>query len=198
MQAKPGETVILSRDGMYSPPIETIVATPIRWGSVSRPYSFRNGISIRGLKILWERSIVKGYISEHDRQALVSTRFWLCATGTAGDPIGDEGSLYLTARRALWATQILCPSGGENVYLKLQSTESGYENTGSEHPGRLNSTRIGRVIHLEDQGLERDFDNVYEGICEAFRKNSIRLQNPILLLEHGMVISNVALSTLFS
>jgi hypothetical protein len=86
--------------------------------------------------------------------------------------------------------------GYKNVFLKLQRTMDGYDNTGSEHPKRLCNTLLGRITRLEDQGLVGDFDAVYSGVRLAFNENIVRLQNPMLLLEHGMQICNPNLGAL--
>jgi hypothetical protein len=53
---------------------EVLVATPLRYSAVSRPYEFADGISIRELSpIRWDVSIVKGFISEREREDLANT-----------------------------------------------------------------------------------------------------------------------------
>jgi hypothetical protein len=177
---------------------EVLVATPLKHGSVSRPYEFADGISIRELSpILWDVSTVKGFISEDERAEIANARFWLCASQNYEHICGDVGNeLYAKARYAAWAMQIICPSGAKHVFLKFQNTDTGYDNIGSEQPKQLCSTLIGRITVVERQGLEDHFDAVYAGVRRAFEEKVVRLQNPILLLEHGMQIGNVNLGAL--
>jgi hypothetical protein len=93
------------------------------------------------------------------------------------------------------ALQILCPTGAKHIFLKFQETSEGWDNIGSYHPKELCSTLLGRITYLEHQGLN-NFDAVYAGIRRASAEKLVRLQNPILLLEHGMQIGNVNLSSL--
>ena len=180
---------------------EVLVATPLQYSAVRQPYSFKNDISIRELgPILWDLSIVKSFVSENERNELASVRYWLCATKeTVHYPYGSEGDeLYEKAEHAASALQILCPSGAKNIFLKLLATEQGYDNVGSHRPRELCSTLVGRIISLEEMGLAQDFDVVYAGVARAFSEKLVRLQNPILLLEHAQQTGNVHLSTLMS
>ena len=118
---------------------------PLNHGAVTRPYTFNDGISIREISaILWEISIVKAYISAHDRDDLASTRYWLCASKEVEHVHGEVGDdLYAKATYAMWALQIICPSGAKNVFLKFAHTERGYDNVGSKQPKQLCRTRMG-------------------------------------------------------
>jgi hypothetical protein len=63
----------------------------------------------------------------------------------------------------------------------------------------MKSTPMGRMAVLDEQaikGTEDDFAKVYQGINRAFDEEIVRLQNPILLLEHGLQTGHVYLSTL--
>ena len=177
---------------------EVMVATPLNYAAVGQPYVFADGIAIRELSpILWDISIVKGYVSEKDREDMAKTRYWLCASEEYDFVYGDVGNeLYAKARNAAWALQVICPSGAMHVFLKLQKTDKGYDNIGSSHPKALLSTLLGRITSLEHQGLQQHFDAVYSGIQRAFTEKLVRLQNPILLIEHGMQIGNANLGCL--
>jgi UDP-2,3-diacylglucosamine pyrophosphatase LpxH len=177
---------------------EVLVATPLNYSAVTQPYSFSDSISIRELSpILWDISIVKGFISERERDEIATAKYWLCASNEYEYVYGDvDDELYTKARNAAWALQIICPSGGKHIFLKFQKTEKGYDNTGSQRPKELCSTLLGRLTFLEHQGLQKDFDAVYVGVQRAFTEKVVRLQNPILLLEHGMQICNVNLGAL--
>jgi hypothetical protein len=177
---------------------EVLVATPLKYSAASRPYEFADGISIRKLSpIRWDVSIVKGFISEQEREDLANTQWWLCAAKEYGNVYGDVGNeLYDAAHHAAMALQIICPTGAKHIFLMFQWTVGGWDNIGSYHPKELCSTLLGQVTHLEDQALACHFDAVYAGIRRAFLEKLVRLQNPVLLLEHGMQIGNVNLGSL--
>jgi hypothetical protein len=174
-----------------------LVATPLKHSAVSKSYEFANGISIRELSpIRWDVSIVKGFISEREREELVNSRYWLCAAKQYDQFFGDTGDdLYDAAYHAAMALQIICPTGAKHVFLKFKETSEGWDNIGSNHPKELCSTLLGRITYLEHQDLGI-FDAVYGGIQRAFSEKIVRIQNPILLLEHGMQIGNVHLGSL--
>jgi hypothetical protein len=176
---------------------EVIVATPLKYSAVTRPYTFADGISIRELSpILWDVSIVRGFVSDRERDDLANTRYWLCASAEYENTYGSAGDeLYGSSRHAALALQIICPTGAKHVFLKLQQTKDGWDNVGSSHPKLLCSSFLGRIAELEEQGLEQ-FDSIYDGIKRAFQEKIVRLQNPVLLLEHGLQIGNHGLTTL--
>jgi hypothetical protein len=176
---------------------EVLVATPLKYSTVLSPYEFADRISIRELSpIRWDASIVKGFISERERGDLANTRYWLCAAKEYAHVYGDVGDeLYYAAHHAAMALQIICPTGAKHIFLKFQQSSEGWDNIGSYHPKELCSTLLGRITYLEDQGLAY-FDAVYAGIRRAFAEKLVRLQNPVLLLEHGMQIGNVNLGSL--
>jgi hypothetical protein len=176
---------------------KVLVATPLRYSAVSKSHEFANGISIRELTpIRWDVSIVKGFISDREREDLANTRYWLCAAKQYEHSFGDVGDeLYEAAHHAAMTLQIICPTGAKHVFLKFQETSEGWDNIGSHHPKELCSTLLGRITQLEHQGLGT-FDDVYRGVRRAFAEKLVRLQNPILLLEHGMQIGNVNLGSL--
>lgn len=177
---------------------EALVATPLKYLAVTKPYVFDDGISIRELSpIPWDISNVKGFVSETEREELANTRYWLCASKEYEYIHGDIGTdLYAKARYAAWALQVICPTGAKHIFLQFQDTEKGYDNIGSEHPKELCSTLLGRLTALEQHGLQEHFDAVYAGIQRAFTENIVRLQNRVLLLAHGMQICNPNLGAL--
>jgi len=175
-----------------------VVGTPLRFNSVSRPYSFSDGVTIRNLQpILWEFSSARKLMSDDERDELSKSRFWLVVSKEVDVwHLHHDQDLYEKARRSMYALQIICPSGGPNVYMKFLQTPDGFDNIGSMHPAKMQSTLIGRMAILEEQGLEEDFERVYEGVTRAFDEKIVRLENPILLLEHGLQTGNVYLSML--
>jgi hypothetical protein len=177
---------------------EVLVATPLKSSDATRPYTFGDGISVRELApILWDISIAKTFISPHEQNELANTRYWLCASKEVDHVYGNVGDdLYPHAAYAMWALQTICPSGAKNLYLKFAHTEKGYDNIDSSRPKELCSTVIGRTRCLEDRGFPQDFEAIYTTIKRAFTEKIVRLQNPVLLLEHGMQIGNVNLGTL--
>ena len=141
-------------------------------------------------------SLIKGSISEREREDLANTRYWLCASKEYEHVFGDVGNeLYDAAYHAAMALQIICPTGAKHLLLKFQQTCEGWDNIGSCHRKELCSTLLGKITHLEDQSL-RDFEAVYACVRQAFSEKLVRLQNPILLLEHGMQTGNVNLGSL--
>lgn len=177
---------------------EVLVATPLKSSAVTHPYTFHDGISIRELTpILWDTSIAKTFISARECAELAGTRHWLCASKEVEHVYGNVGDdLYPQAMYAMSALQITCPSGSKNVFLKFAHTEQGYDNLGIKHPKELCSTLVGRITSAEDRGLAQDFEAVHSMVKRAFTEKLVRLQNPILLLEHGMQIGNVNLGAL--
>jgi hypothetical protein len=178
---------------------EVLVATPLNWSGVSRPYSFTDGICIRELSpIRWDVARVKSEISESALDELAETRYWLCASKDYDHTSGSAGDELLElAHDAAMALQIICPTGSEHVFLKFQQTASGWDNIATSPPNNpLRRTLLGRITDLEQQGLTEHFDAVYSGIRQANARHLVRLQNPVLLLEHGQQTGNVYLSTL--
>lgn len=175
-----------------------LVATPLKYSAVSKPYQFGGGLSIREISpIRWDRSNVNHIVSEQDRHLLAKTKYWLCAAReSAGDDGTVEDKLYDAARHAAMALQIICPIGAKHIFLNFQQTSDGWDINGSFHPNELYNTLLGRITPLEDQGLAQHFDLVYAGIRRAHDENIVRLINPIQLLEHGMQIGNVNLGAL--
>jgi hypothetical protein len=175
---------------------EFIVGTPLILSVASQPYSFADGISIQKVSpILWDISIANGYISQHDRDYMSEDRFWLCATAEAQsehDPAAQQ--LYEKARQAAYALQIIAPSGSKNVYLQFRNTGEGFDNVGACHPHQTCVTLVGKMLRAEKLGLAHNFDKVYTGVRRAFTEKVVRIQNPILLLEHAQQIGNIPLA----
>ncbi|MEZ5401277.1 MAG: hypothetical protein R2729_16525 [Bryobacteraceae bacterium] len=178
---------------------EVIVATPLK--TVSRPYSFGEGISIRELtEIRWDSATVKNVIAEQEREELRETKFWLVAAKEYDTAFGSNSDeLYDLAWIAAMSLQIICPTGAHHVFLKFQTRQDGWDNIGSRNPKRLCSTLLGRLAgaSLEDQGLTQRFAAIYQGIRRAQEDKLVRIQNPVFLLEHGQQIGNPVLGTLF-
>ena len=176
-----------------------LVATPLPHNSVRRSFAFLDNVTIQKLEpILWDLSVVKTLISEKERKELSESRYWMSVSKEVESwPLEhSDNDLYEKVRRAMYALQIIRPSAGRNVYLKFRETPEGFDNIGSQHPSRMNSTLMGRLAVLEEDRLQADFDRVYQGVTRAFDEKIVRLQNPILLLEHGLQIGHVYLSTL--
>ncbi|HTC31767.1 MAG TPA: hypothetical protein VK724_00270 [Bryobacteraceae bacterium] len=55
---------------------------------------------------------------------------------------------------------------------------------------------MSRLYSAEQSGLPEQFWAVYTGVKRAFAERIVRLQNPILLIEHGMQTGNVPLGAL--
>jgi hypothetical protein len=175
---------------------EFIVGTPLKHSVASQPYAFADGISIQKVSpILWDIFIARGYISQHDRDYLSEDRFWLCAKAEAqSEHDGVAQQLYEKARQAAYALQIIAPCGGKNVYLQFRNTGKGFDNVGACHPHEACVTLLGKSLRAERLGLAGDFEKVYAGVRRAFTEKVVRIQNPILLLEHAQQIGNIPLA----
>jgi hypothetical protein len=177
---------------------EVLVATPLNYSAASRAYQFADGISIREIStILWDISVVKGYVSATDKTKMDEAKYWICASQEYEYVLPQTGDeLYTKARNAALALQVLAPSGAMHVFLKFQRTDSGYDNIGALHLKELCRTRLGKLMSAEKLGLEKDFKAVYTGISRAFAEKVVRFQNPVILLEQGMQTGHVGLGTL--
>jgi hypothetical protein len=178
---------------------EVLVATPLNSSAVTRSYSFGNGISIRELSpIRWDVAIIKSDVSEREREELAKTKYWLCAAKEYEHAYdSDDNELVSMAYAAAMALQILCPIGAKHQFLEFEPTPSGWDNVSSSPPNKpLCKTLLGKITHLEDQGFPDHFAAVYEGIRRANTEKLLRLQNPVLLLEHGMQTGHPYLGTL--
>lgn len=178
---------------------QAIIATPLGYSAVTQPYDFGGGICIRELApIRWDVAIVKSEVSERGREELAKTKYWVCAANEYEHVYGSVGDeLFERAHDAAMALQIICPTGAQHVFLKFHETTAGWDNVASSPPDKpLCSTLLGRITHLEDQGLKQHFNPVYRGIRRANESKIVRLQNPALLLEHGMQLGHAPLSTM--
>ena len=178
---------------------QAIIATPLRYSAVRQAYDFGGGIFIRELSpIRWDVAIAKSEVSEREREELTKTKYWLCAANEYEHVYGSVGNeLFERAHDAAMALQVICPTGAPHVFLKFHETPSGWENVASSPPGKpLCDTLLGRITDLEEQGLKQHFNAVYQGIRRANETKIVRLQNPALLLEHGMQLGHPALSAM--
>jgi hypothetical protein len=157
---------------------------------------FGDGISIEKLSpILWDTSIAKGYVSHHDREYMSEDRYWLCARAEAQNEYDEAAQeLFGKARHAAYALQIICPCGAKNLYLQFQRSAEGYDNVGTCRPHETCVALLGKMIHAEQLGLADNFDSIYAGIRRAFTEGHVRIQNPVLLLEHAQQIGNIPLA----
>jgi hypothetical protein len=177
---------------------EVLVATPLNYAAASRPYDFADGISIREISpILWDISVVNGYVSAADKTKMDKAKYWVCAVQEYEYVLPQTGDeLYAKARHAALALQVIAPSGAMHVFLKFQRTDTGYDNIGAHHLKELCRTRIGQLVSAEKLGLANDFEAVYTGISRAFTEKVVRFQNPVILLEQGMQTGHPSLGTL--
>lgn len=176
---------------------EVVVATPLTDSLISRPHYFAEGISIRQISsIRWDSVIVRDAFSNDEIQLLSDAQYWLCVSKEY-EGVVDDGRHELddAAHQAAIALQIICPNGAPHKFLKLRRTPEGWDIMGILPRKQLWPTTLGRMTDLEDQRIE-DFDSIYAGIRWSFTKKIIRLQNPVLLLEHGQQLDNPYLSAL--
>jgi hypothetical protein len=177
---------------------EILVATPLHHSVVSKPYTFGDGISIRKLApILWDKATVRRYVSDDDKEFMNDDRYWLCASKEVEYVVPDAGDdLYEKAMHAAWALQIICPTGAKHVFMKFENTAEGLDNLGAHHPQQLCSSSLSRLYRAESADFQKHFETIYAGVRRAFVEGIVRLQNPILLIEHGMQTGNVPLGNL--
>lgn len=180
--------------------METVlVGTPLINRLVSAHHSFGDGIEIRKLDpILWAEGVsANEYLSNSELRRIRKAQYWLTTTEEVTNAWSYEAQpLYEKLRRAMNALQILAPTGAQNIYMKFWQRPTGFDNCGSLHSNEMSATHIGKLLDLEEQGLEKDFDKVFAGVNRAFDGKIVRLQNPIILLEHGLQLRHVYLSTL--
>jgi hypothetical protein len=136
---------------------EVLVATPLNYSAATRPYEFEDGISIRELSpILWDISVVKGYVSESDKARMNDAKYWLCASEEHEYALHETGQdLYVKAHNAALALQVLAPSGAMHIFLEFQRTNKGYDNIGARHLKELCHTLLGNYISAEKLGLKK-------------------------------------------
>ena len=177
---------------------EILVATPLHHSVVSQPYTFPDGLSIRKLPpILWDKATVKRWVSEDDQKYMNEDRYWLCADKEVEYTLGGMAQdLYEKAMHAALALQIIAPTGAKHVFMEFGITPEGLDNLGASHPKQLCSSRLSRLYHAESPDFQQKFEAIYAGVKRAFTERIVRLQNPILLIEHGMQTGNVPLGNL--
>ncbi|MGH9665399.1 MAG: hypothetical protein ACRD9L_13330, partial [Bryobacteraceae bacterium] len=124
---------------------EALVAIPVKLSTATHSYTFKDGISIREISpLLWDTARRKSFISDDEWDTLKITHYWLCASKNVDDVDGGTcADLYDKAMYAAWALQIICPSGGTNVFLLLKHTQQGYEIVDSKPRKGLCSTLFG-------------------------------------------------------
>lgn len=175
-----------------------LVATPL-YGAASE-HVFRGGLSICTMRpILWERSASRKLWSKSQEEAVSGVARWLSVSKEVNswmteNPTDQAG--YETVRRAMYAWQITRPTGCLNVYMKFVQTPEGFDCIGSSHPAEMKRPWIGRLASHSEDECARTFPSVYDGVSGAFDQKIVRLQNPILLMEHGLQTDHVYLSAL--
>ncbi len=173
-----------------------IVATPLP-RTLAQPCTFSCGVTIRDIQpILWHLSVARKFMSDDEREYLSGKHDWLCVSKEVQHWSEGGNELYEKARLAMYAVQILCPIGGRNAYFTFRETADGFDNIRSSHPAPMKDTLISRIAVLDEQVLRADFDKVYQGITRAFDQGIVRLQSPLILLEHGLQTNHVYLSML--
>ena len=130
-------------------------------------------------------------VTPHEFEQLKMIDLWLC--GRWDGESSEE--TYRRTQLAMMALQIICPSGGKNLFLTLDVRPGGYDTVGSRHRAEMHTTPHGRITSVEQTGL-RNFSNIYGGLLRAFSEKIVRLQNPVLLLEHGLQATNIYIRTL--
>jgi hypothetical protein len=176
-----------------------LVATPIKPNTINKEHFFSGGISIRNLPRVSKaslailRPVVPPKIIDH----IADTPYWLAAEAETEDPApAHDDALYLKATNAARALQIVCPVGAKHVFIQFKAVGDDLEAMNAKIGTELHSTLVGRTAFLEDQPIDQTFDPIYTGILRAFDERIVRLQNPILLLEHGMQTCNPNLAAL--
>jgi hypothetical protein len=195
-----GQSVGDIQELMSAPPLlpafpinEYIVATPIQGTDELGEVQFQDGITIRRLgRILWGRAIINRHMSDHEKESLQQTGYWLCTPGAA-----DEDEAYRRSWLALVCTQIICPVGAQNLHLRFVVTQEGLDNIGSYHHDELYAPLMGRVTDLHDMELANQFDRLYGAARDAYRGGAVRIQNPLALLHQGLHIREPILSLLY-
>lgn len=179
---------------------EVLVATPLHYCVATGPQTFSDGLSICQLgPILWEKALSKAYISEDDRNYMNEDRYWLCAREEFEYILPDTGDhLYDKVSHGAWSLQILFPCGAKNIFLKFHETAEGFDNIGTRRLKELCTTRLSPFNNAAGAHLATQFESIYGGVRRAFTERIVRLQNPILLIEHGMQTGNVPLANMMS
>ena len=174
-----------------------LVATPLR--SAMQAESLPSDLAIREIKpILWDLAAKPAPFSEEERNLLSTTHYWLAASKTVENWALDanDQSLYDKVHRAMYAWQILWPSSSVHVYVKFRETPEGFDPIGYVHFPKLTVPFVAGTMNRDEDQLKTDFPAILEGVNRAFDSCIVRLQNPILLLEHGLQTNNVYMSML--
>jgi hypothetical protein len=174
-----------------------LVATPLR--SAMQAQSLPSDLAIREIRpILWDFAAKPAPFSEEERNLLSTTHYWLSASKTVENWALDanDQSLYEKVHRAMYAWQILCPTNAVHVYMKFRETPEGFDPIGYVHFPKLTVPFVARIVNRDEHQIKTDFPAILDGVNRAFDSSSVRLQNPILLLEHGLQTDNVYLSML--
>lgn len=173
------------------------VATPLPTAMQTR--LLRPDLAIAPIQpILWELTAKPAPFSEEERNRLSATHYWLSASKTVENWVLDanDESLYQSVHRAMYGWQILCPTRAEHVYIKFRKTPRGFDPIGHVQYPKLFVPLVAKIAHRDEDQIEKDFPAVLDGVNRAFEAGVVRLQNPILFLEHGLQTDNVYLSLL--
>jgi len=176
-----------------------LTATPIKNGLFTKEHEFPNGLAVRPIRpILWELSAAKSYMSDNDRETLSKINYWLCIEKQwdSWTSSNSERDPYYRTHLALIALQVLCSRTSLNVHMRFWKRADGFDNIGSFHPKEMKSTPLGRFFPYSESEIVQKFVAVSNGVLKAESERVIRLMNPLVLLEHGLQIDHVYLSTL--
>ena len=169
---------------------EILVATPLPNNVVGGEIALADGLWVKKLDPIQYPS---EWFSERDKREIAGHQYWLginCDSRTL-----LPKNRYERLARGLYATQILCPSQISNVYLTLVRTADGFVVDHFNRYSPMKSTHVGYLSATRH--FAEEFNLVFAGIEKAFANRVVRLQNPILLLEHGLQIDNPPLRILF-
>jgi hypothetical protein len=176
-----------------TPKYPFVILTPLKnW--TGEECTIKPGLRIRRLNDAdmpdfdsWAHFLSGREIDELKRQS-----FWLCHDYE--DSLTEDGSTGEAAceavDRTLSAIQVLAPIGGENILLVSKISKAGWVLESGLHRQRLSETVWGRLSGLP-VSFTSDLPIVLERIQDVFRRQIVRLQNPVLLLEHGLQATNL-------
>jgi hypothetical protein len=178
--------------------METVLtATPLKNGLFTKEHEFSNGMTIRPIgPILWEMSVAKPYMSDNEREVLSNINYWLCVENQWDSWTSSNSEPNYRTHLALIALQVLCPRSSLNVHMRFWKRANGFDHVGSSHPKEMKSTPLGRFFTYSESEIVQKFVAASDGVLKAESDQIIRLMNPLVLLEHGLQIDHVYLSTL--